>query len=104
MRFRLAAALLFVAFPATAHHSTAIYDPERDVTLEGAVTAFHWVSPHWDVWHRRRPETVPKADMSPEPGDRKFESPMSQADKERSASLFRYMVAIPGRDVVVAGF
>ena len=44
-RLRLATALLFVGFPAIAHHSSAIYDSEH-VTVEGVVTAFHWESPH----------------------------------------------------------
>jgi hypothetical protein len=41
----LATMLLLLACAATAHHSTASYGQER-VTLEGVVTAFHWVSPH----------------------------------------------------------
>jgi hypothetical protein len=45
-RLTLATVVLFVAFSATAHHSTAMYDPEREVTLEGVVTAFRWESPH----------------------------------------------------------
>lgn len=45
-RATLTTTLLSIAIAATAHHSTAIYSQEREVTLEGAVAAFHWVSPH----------------------------------------------------------
>ncbi len=32
---------------ATAHHAiTAMYDPNQPVTLDGVVTAFHYVNPH----------------------------------------------------------
>lgn len=48
-RLKLAVAWLLVASPATAHHSSAMYDPEREVTLEGVVTAFRWVSPHVSI-------------------------------------------------------
>lgn len=45
-RSLLVTALLFVAFAATAHHSTALYGQQGDVTLEGVVTTYHWASPH----------------------------------------------------------
>jgi hypothetical protein len=31
---------------ATAHHSFAIFDTAKTVTLEGSVTAFEWTNPH----------------------------------------------------------
>ncbi|MDH3420570.1 MAG: DUF6152 family protein [Gammaproteobacteria bacterium] len=37
---------LLMASPATAHHSRAIYDLERNVTIEGVVTKFDWANPH----------------------------------------------------------
>lgn len=42
----LAAALSLVAFPSAAHHSRAIYDQQRIVTLEGVVTRYEWTNPH----------------------------------------------------------
>jgi hypothetical protein len=38
--------LLFVALPAAAHHSRAIYDRDQVVTIEGIVTGFEWANPH----------------------------------------------------------
>jgi hypothetical protein len=34
------------ALPASAHHSRAIYDLNRNVTLDGVVTEFEWANPH----------------------------------------------------------
>jgi hypothetical protein len=45
----LAMALLFVTCAATARHSTALYSQERELTLEGVVEAFHWVSPQVSI-------------------------------------------------------
>ena len=44
----LAAALVVVttAVPANAHHSFAMYDHTRTVTLKGEVTKFQWTNPH----------------------------------------------------------
>ena len=41
-----AAALLLMTLPAAAHHSRAIYDQERFVTIEGVVTSYEWTNPH----------------------------------------------------------
>ncbi len=41
-----AAALLLAAQPAAAHHSRAIYDEARTITLEGVVSEFEWANPH----------------------------------------------------------
>ena len=38
-------AMLLVA-PAGAHHSRAIYDLERSITIDGVVTRFEWANPH----------------------------------------------------------
>jgi hypothetical protein len=35
-----------VAAPAIAHHSFAMFDPARVVTLNGTVKEFRWVNPH----------------------------------------------------------
>ena len=45
-RVGLAIGLLLVALPAATHHSRAIYDRERIVTIEGVVTQFEWGNPH----------------------------------------------------------
>lgn len=41
-----AAALLIAAVPAAAHHSFAVYDHTRTLTLRGTVTKFQWTNPH----------------------------------------------------------
>jgi len=40
------AVLALLALPATAHHSPAMFDMSRDVTLEGTVKDFSWRNPH----------------------------------------------------------
>lgn len=35
-----------LALPATAHHSFAMFDREKEVTLEGVVKEFQWTNPH----------------------------------------------------------
>ena len=40
------AVLLAIATSATAHHSFAVYDHTRTVTLRGTVTKFQWTNPH----------------------------------------------------------
>ncbi len=42
----LAAAVASSARPALAHHSFAMFDTTRRVTLAGTVTAFEWTNPH----------------------------------------------------------
>ena len=42
----LAALLVLTAIPTYAHHSGAIYDREKDVTLEGTVKEWQWTNPH----------------------------------------------------------
>jgi hypothetical protein len=39
---------LFAAMPLSAHHSYAMFDLQREVTLEGTVRAFQWTNPH--IW------------------------------------------------------
>ena len=46
-RFWLAAgAALLVAVPALAHHSFAMFDQRKIMTLDGTVTEFQWTNPH----------------------------------------------------------
>ena len=42
----LAAAAASVSFPAFAHHSFAMFDREKEVTLTGTVREFQWTNPH----------------------------------------------------------
>ena len=39
-------AIAFAAVPVFAHHSFAMYDHTRTVTLKGEVTKFQWTNPH----------------------------------------------------------
>ena len=41
-----AAVLLLTALSSSAHHSRAIYDLERSITIDGVVTEFEWSNPH----------------------------------------------------------
>lgn len=40
------ATLVVYAIPAAAHHSFAMFDAEKTVTLEGSVKEFQWTNPH----------------------------------------------------------
>jgi hypothetical protein len=42
----VAGGMLMVASPAMAHHSFAMFDRSRTVTLSGAVKDWQWVNPH----------------------------------------------------------
>jgi len=42
------AVLMGIAAPAAAHHSFAMFDPDKTVTLKGTVKDFEWQNPH--VW------------------------------------------------------
>jgi hypothetical protein len=46
----LVTALLTVVNSASAHHSYAMFDHSRTVTLEGSVAKVEWVNPHVFVW------------------------------------------------------
>jgi hypothetical protein len=37
---------LAIAAPAAAHHSFAMFDMDKTVTVQGAVTEFKWTNPH----------------------------------------------------------
>lgn len=41
-----AAALAAAASPAGAHHSFALFDAQKSITLEGQVKEFQWTNPH----------------------------------------------------------
>jgi hypothetical protein len=46
MKLWLGLFTLSLALPAYAHHSFAVYDHTRSVTLRGTVTKFQWTNPH----------------------------------------------------------
>ena len=46
----LVTALSLISLPVAAHHSRAIYDRERVVTIEGVVTKYEWRNPHVHVF------------------------------------------------------
>jgi hypothetical protein len=49
MKFRIFAAAALaaaVAAPASAHHSFAMFDNQKQMTLEGTIKEFQWTNPH----------------------------------------------------------
>jgi hypothetical protein len=42
----LTVAVLFLSVPVTAHHSFAMFDQKKTVTLKGTVSEFQWTNPH----------------------------------------------------------
>ena len=50
MRFKVLGlalmALAAFAMPAVAHHSFAMFDANKTMTVEGSVKEFHWTNPH----------------------------------------------------------
>lgn len=42
----MALGLIAIAVPATAHHSFAMFDMAKDVTVSGTITEFRWTNPH----------------------------------------------------------
>ena len=69
----LAAALAVLAsgMPALAHHSFAMFDVERTVTLKGVVKELQWTNPHVILWV----ETAPAAGGAPEIWSAELTSP-----------------------------
>jgi hypothetical protein len=49
-RLVLLAALTITALPALAHHSFAMFDFTKVVTITGTVKEFQWTNPHVTVW------------------------------------------------------
>jgi hypothetical protein len=45
-RFQAALAALVVALPAAAHHSFAMFDFSKTLTVKGTVKEFRWTNPH----------------------------------------------------------
>ena len=45
----MAAAMLACVMPAAAHHSTAAFDSNVVVAIEGTVTQYRWINPHASI-------------------------------------------------------
>jgi hypothetical protein len=52
----LLAALIGAASSAWAHHSFAMYEPTKTLTLKGTVKTFQWTNPHVVIWIVVQPE------------------------------------------------
>src|SRR5277367_5290260 len=52
----LLAATAAVSWPAYAHHSFAVYDRSKVLTLKGNVKTFQWTNPHCVIWVLVQPE------------------------------------------------
>ena len=50
------AAVVSAGSPAVAHHSFAMYEPTKTLTLKGTVKSFQWTNPHVVVWVLVQPE------------------------------------------------
>ena len=65
MRFNISGlallALVAFAMPALAHHSFAMFDANKRITIEGSVKEFHWTNPHSWIF-----VMVPNANGQPE--------------------------------------
>jgi len=46
----IAGALAATATPAFAHHSFAMFDPAKRMTVEGTLTTLQWTAPHVIIW------------------------------------------------------
>ncbi len=60
MKLSLTALILIaaaaVSWPAYAHHSFAVYDRSKVLTLKGNVKGFQWTNPHCVIWVLVQPE------------------------------------------------
>jgi hypothetical protein len=52
----MSAAMVSAGSPAGAHHSFAMYEPTKTLTLKGTVKSFQWTNPHVVVWVLVQPE------------------------------------------------
>ena len=48
--FLLGIAALLLVMPAFAHHSYALFDTSKVVTVTGTVAKFEWINPHTFIW------------------------------------------------------
>ena len=58
----LATLLLGVCLPALAHHSFAMFDQKKQVTLKGTVRQFQWTNPHAFI-HVQVPDNAGGSDL-----------------------------------------
>ena len=86
-----AAALSLIAGPVFAHHSFAMFDPEKTITVSGVVKEFEWTNPH--VWLH-----VMAADSSGKAVEWSFEM---QATAQASSGGWRPDTVKPGDKVMV---
>jgi hypothetical protein len=60
LKLSLVAVIVFAAagisWPAYAHHSFAVYDRSKVLTLKGNVKSFQWTNPHCVIWVLVQPE------------------------------------------------
>jgi hypothetical protein len=63
--------ILLAGAPALAHHSFAMFDISRTVTLKGVVKELQWTNPHVLVWV----ETTPEGGGAPELWSAELTSP-----------------------------
>ena len=89
--FALSAALALSAGTAVAHHSFAMFDPEKTITVSGVVKEFEWTNPH--VWLH-----VMAADAAGKPVEWSFEM---QATAQASSGGWRPDTVKPGDKVMV---
>jgi hypothetical protein len=54
----MAAALvvLTAVLPVSAHHSFAMFEPTKTMTLKGTIKAFQWTNPHVIIWVLVQPD------------------------------------------------
>ncbi len=86
-----AAALSLIVGPVVAHHSFAMFDPEKTITVSGVVKEFEWTNPH--VWLH-----VMAADTSGKAVEWSFEM---QATAQASSGGWRPDTVKPGDKVMV---
>jgi hypothetical protein len=51
-----AAAVMGGASPASAHHSSTMYEPTKTLTFKGTVKTFQWTNPHVILWVLVQPD------------------------------------------------
>jgi hypothetical protein len=56
LRALIVTAAATVFWPVQAHHSFAVYDTGKTVTLKGSVKDFQWSNPHCVIWVMIEPE------------------------------------------------
>ena len=58
----MVAGIIICVTPVKAHHSFAMFDQSRTITLTGTVKEFQWTSPHVLIWvavnDERNPEPI----------------------------------------------